>query len=115
MGIKGDLKQKVILEGVKVVPGLMHNLVSLGMVTDRGFSLKGNSWRLILEKGASKIVFDKIEGSRSLFGERIVPQVIMDGLTEKAYLILSKGVSIDINESHKKFGHMNKGDLRHTS
>ena len=101
----------VALKKYKQVPGLWVNLFSLTAAIKDGWSLGSKGKAIMLSKGKTKLIFDKIipSGDGYICAIDIVPKV------ESASVLLASGSSIDINKFHQIFNHYGEETLKLTA
>jgi hypothetical protein len=101
----------IVLDNVKLIPGLYVNLFSITKAMENGWNLSNKGLELRLFKNYQLIKFDKTyktEGGVTL-GVDMIPR------GESAHTVMEKNKTLNISKVHKTLGHPNETILRKTA
>ena len=104
-------KQVVILKDVQYVQDLANNLFRVTKSLDNGWTISNKGIMVSLQKGKTKITFDKI--FRTNYG--VIFGIEMNMIEDHAFTSIESGVSIEINKLHRLLAHPSEETLRLTA
>jgi hypothetical protein len=112
---KDGSTQDVVLTDVKFVPELWVNLFSIGKALQNGFNIGNKGIRIHLEKGNTKLIFDRIMPTSKGFvvGMEMLPTTRNRG--NMAIVALDKGQRVKMKDLHGLLTHVGEDTARKTA